>query len=335
MTVRPLGVRDLWSRFTGDLGRLRREALGMNRRNLAFLVPYNRPALFALVDHKPATKHALSAAGIPVPATYAELSLHWDLRRLEAVLAGLTEFVVKPARGSGGGGVQVIAGRRGAAFVKASGATLSLPDLAHHCSDILAGAFAVGQRADEVLIEYRVKADAVLGAISYRGVADVRVMVFRGVPVQAMLRLPTRSSDGRANLHMGGMGVGVDLASGRTVYGFRGRRPALTHPDLDCPIVGVTVPAWETILATAARCYQTVPLGYLGVDIVVDGDLGPLVLELNARPGLTIQLANRRGLRRVMEEVEAQDVDRLSIAERVRLGRTLARAPRWRQAPEW
>ena len=322
--MRPLGLRGRWSRLAGDLRRLRREALGMNRRNLAFLVPYNLPALFALVDHKPATKRALSAAGIAVPATYAELALHWDLRRLEAVLAGRTEFVVKPARGSGGGGVQVIAGRRGAEWVKASGATLSLPDLAHHCSDILAGAFAVGQRSDEVLIEYRVKADAVLGAISYRGVADVRVMVFRGVPVQAMLRLPTRASDGRANLHMGGMGVGVDLASGRTVYGFRGRHAALTHPDLGRPVVGVTVPSWEMILAIAARCYQAVPLGYLGVDVVVDGDLGPLVLELNARPGLTIQLANRRGLRPVMDAVAAQDVERMSVAERVCLGRALA-----------
>jgi alpha-L-glutamate ligase-like protein len=327
MRARPQSLLGRLSRFAGDLRRLRREAIGMNRRNLAFLVPYNPRALFALVDHKPATKRALESAGIPVPATYAELALQWDLRRLEAVLAGRTEFVVKPARGSGGGGVQVIAGRRGAELVKASGATLSLSELAHHCSDILAGAFSVGQRSDEVLIEYRVKADAVLGAISYRGVADVRVMVFRGVPVQAMLRLPTRASDGRANLHMGGIGVGVDLESGRTIYGVRGRRAALRHPDLDRSIVGVTVPAWETILAIAARCYQAIPLGYLGVDVVVDGDLGPLVLELNARPGLNIQLANHRGLRPVMEEVAARDVERLSIAERVRLGCVLAQDP--------
>jgi alpha-L-glutamate ligase-like protein len=326
VTIRQASLRERWSCLRGDLVRLRREALGMNRRNLAYLVPYNPAALFALVDHKPATKRALAAAGIPVPATYAELALHWDLRRLEAVLADLTEFVIKPARGSGGGGVQVIAGRRGSELVKASGATLSLADLAHHCADILAGAFAVGQRADVVLIEHRVKPDAVLGAISYRGVADARVMVFRGVPVQAMLRLPTRASDGRANLHMGGIGVGVDLTSGRTVYGVRGGRSVLTHPDLGRLVVGVSVPAWETILTTAARCYQAVPLGYLGVDIVVDAERGPLVLELNARPGLTIQLANRRGLRPVMEAVAARDVERLSIAERVELGRALASA---------
>ena len=37
-------------------------------------------------------------------------------------------------------------------------------------------------------------------------------------------------------------------------------------------------------------------LGYIGVDFVVDPILGPLILELNARPGLNIQLANREGL---------------------------------------
>jgi len=37
-------------------------------------------------------------------------------------------------------------------------------------------------------------------------------------------------------------------------------------------------------------------LGYLGVDLVIDRDHGPLLLELNARPGLAIQLANHSGL---------------------------------------
>ena len=86
------------------LRRLRRDALGMNRRNLEFLVPYNPPGLFAVVDYKPGTKRRLSAAGIPVPATYAVLSRQWDLRRLAALVAGWTSFVVKPARGAGGGG---------------------------------------------------------------------------------------------------------------------------------------------------------------------------------------------------------------------------------------
>jgi alpha-L-glutamate ligase-like protein len=312
------------SAFWARMRRLRREALGMNRRNLAFLVPYNPRPLFALVDHKPTAKRRLAEAGIPVPVSYAELAVQWDLRRLGELLAERRDFVIKPARGSGGGGVMVVVDRDGEAFVKASGTTVTLAALADHCSEILAGAFSLRRNADQVLLEYRVRPDPVLGAISYRGVPDVRVLVFRGVPVQAMIRLPTRASDGRANLHMGGMGVGVDLVRGVTTHGVLGGRASATHPDLGHPIVGVTVPYWEEILTIAARCFDAVPLGFLGVDVVLDAELGPLVLEMNARPGLTIQLANGHGVRPSMEEVARRDVARMSIAERIALGRMLA-----------
>ncbi len=306
------------------LRRLRRSTLGMNRRNLEFLVPYNPAPLFAVVDYKPGTKRRLAAAGIPVPATYAELARQWDLRSLAATLEGRTSFVVKPARGAGGGGVVVVAARSGAGFVKASGAYVSAADLAAHCSDILAGAYASSMHSDEVLIEYRVQADPVLGAISFRGVPDVRVLVFRGVPVQAMIRLPTAASDGRANLHMGGMAVGVDLVSGVTTHGVLAGRPTARHPDLDCVVGGRVIPSWDAMLAIAARCYDAIPLGYLGVDLVLDAELGPLVLELNARPGLTIQLANRRGLRASMEALVAADLSGASIEDRLALARRLA-----------
>lgn len=310
--------------FVARLRRLRHEALGMNRRNAAFLVPYNPRPLFGLVDHKPATKRALAAAGIPVPVTYAELAVQWDLRNLAAIVADRSEFVVKPARGSGGGGVVVVAGRRHGHLVKASGAVLSLADLRDHCSDILGGAYSLTQHHDEVLVEARVAVDSVLGSMSYRGVPDVRVLVFRGVPIQAMIRLPTRASDGRANLHMGGMAVGVDLVTGRTTHGTLRRKPAARHPDLGCLVADVPVPSWEDVLAIAARCHDAVPLGYLGVDVVLDAERGPLVLELNARPGLTIQLANRRGLRPTMEALAARAIVGLSIEDRIALGRTLA-----------
>lgn len=296
----------------------------MNRRNLEFLVPYNPPALFAVVDYKPGTKRRLAAEGIPVPATYVELARQWDLRRLDALLDGRTSFVVKPARGAGGGGVVVIAERRGDDFVKVSGVAVSAADLAAHCSDILAGAYARSTHSDEVLIEYRVQADPVLGAISYRGVPDVRVLVFRGVPVQAMVRLPTRASDGRANLHMGGMAVGIDLARGVTTHGVLHGRPRDRHPDLDVTVGGLAIPGWDDLLAIAARCHDAIPLGYLGVDLVVDAELGPLVLELNARPGLTIQLPNRRGLRASMEALVDTDLTAATVADRLALARRLA-----------
>jgi alpha-L-glutamate ligase-like protein len=211
-------------------------------------------------------------------------------------------------------------------FVKASGVALARRDLEAHASDIVAGAYSVGGRDDVVVVEERVRVDAVLGEVAYRGVPDVRVLVFRGVPVLAMLRLPTRRSDGRANLHLGGVGVGVDLASGRTTHAVVGRHPVTEHPDLGRPLGGRVVPAWDDMLALAVRAADAVDLGFVGVDVVLDARRGPLVLELNARPGLTIQLANRRGLRPVLDAVAAANVPR-DVSTRVALGRRLS-APR-------
>jgi glutathione synthase/RimK-type ligase-like ATP-grasp enzyme len=44
-------------------------------------------------------------------------------------------------------------------------------------------------------------------------------------------------------------------------------------------------------------------LGYLGVDLMIDEDKGPLMLEVNARPGLAIQLANGIGLLHRLEPI--------------------------------
>ena len=46
-------------------------------------------------------------------------------------------------------------------------------------------------------------------------------------------------------------------------------------------------------------------LGYVGVDMVIDRDRGPLILEMNARPGLNIQIANRSGLKPRLSRIDA------------------------------
>ncbi len=77
------------------------------------------------------------------------------------------------------------------------------------------------------------------------------------------------------------------------------------HPDTGGLIAGLEIPHWDQILALTARCHDLVGLGYIGVDIVLDRTLGPLMLEINARPGLSIQLANRQGLLPRLRSLEA------------------------------
>jgi len=305
---------------------VRREALGLNRRNQELLLRLNSPRLVSLVDHKVQTKQVLAQHGLPVPDTFGRYTRQRELPALAREAGQHTAFVLKPARGSGGEGVVVIAGRHGDELVKASSQRLTMGDLIAHAADIIAGAFSLSQARDEAMLEYRLAPEPALGAYSPGGVPDVRVLIAYGVPVMAMLRLPTRASDGRANLHVGGVGVGLDLASGQAVHAIWRDRPAERHPDTQQALSAIRVPCWSDILLLAARSFDAVPLGYMGIDIVVDVRHGPMILELNARPGLAIQLANHRGLRRPLEELAQRKLDGLTPQARVAVGIELARS---------
>ena len=163
--------------------------------------------------------------------------------------------------------------------------------------------------SQDLLIEYCVQFDPVFDQVSYKGVPDVRIIVFLGYPVMAMIRLPTRLSDGKANLHQGAIGVGIDIPTGTTRRGVWGNEIIQEHPDTEHSIVGLTVPNWDELLAMASRCYELSGLGYVGVDFVLDRSKGPLILELNARPGLAIQIANGNGLRHRLQRVEQLKAD--------------------------
>lgn len=303
---------------------LSQEVLGINRRNQDLIARYNPRGLFQIVDHKLKAKEALGVLKVPVVETLQVYRFQRDLAQLALQTRQWHEFVIKPAQGAGGEGVIVVTGRRGETFLTFDGRSLRIRDLESHLSDILGGVFSLNHRYDEAMVERRVHAHPVLAGLSFHGLPDIRVIVFRGVPLMAMLRLATHASRGRANLHLGGVGVGIDLISGMTTSAVVGKRSVSLHPDTDAPLCGVCIPRWHDLLTVAARSAEAIPLGYLGIDLVVDAEDGPRVLELNARPGLSIQLANRRGLRRLIEAVENRAPYGLSAPERVRLGQAIA-----------
>ena len=302
---------------------LARQVLGINRRNYDLMTRYNPRSAFQIVDHKLKAKIALSAVQLPVVETLAVYRLQRDISRFVEQSQRWPEFVIKPAQGAGGGGVVVVSGKTGRSFRLANDRIVQARELEGHLSDILGGVFSLNQRYDEALIERRIHAHPMLTHLSFRGLPDIRVLVFRGVPIMAMLRVATRASHGRANLHVGGIGVGIDITTGVTTYAVEGRRWITHHPDTDIMLSGITLPDWKELLTIAARCADAVALGYLGVDLTLDPKRGPCVLELNARPGLSIQLANRRGLRPLIAAVEQRILERLTALERVRLGQEI------------
>lgn len=300
--------------------------LGMNQRNADYILPFNSRSHYPLVDDKRKTKHLALAAGIAVPELYSVVEIVHQIKKLDKLLGPYEDFVIKPAHGSGGEGILVITGRYQGRYRKASGVILTEEEIGHHIANILSGMYSLGGLPDTALIEYRVKFDPLFEPVSYLGVPDIRTLVFRGVPALAMIRLPTRLSDGRANLHQGAIGAGIDLVTGRTSSGVWQEKMIEHHPDTGGGIRSLKIPHWDNILELTARCFDLVGLGYIGVDIVLDHDLGPLVLELNARPGLSIQLANKIGLLPRLQRIQNLSEIPLSAPERVVLAKELVLA---------
>jgi alpha-L-glutamate ligase-like protein len=284
----------------------------------------NPRRLYPRVDDKSLTKRLALEAGMPVPDLYGLIDNQGDVRRFAGIVADHDSFVIKPAEGSGGNGILVITGRskrKRDSFRRASGMLITEAEIAHHISNIISGQYSLSGNPDKAMIEYCVHFDPIFAEVSYQGVPDIRVIVYRGYPAMAMVRLPTRASDGKANLHQGAVGAGVDIALGVTLTGVLQNEVVEEHPDTGSLIAGLQIPQWDFILESAARGYEVTGLGYLGVDMVIDADRGPLMLEMNARPGLNIQIANGIGMNTRIKRIEEIHDPAASPAERAAIAR--------------
>lgn len=277
--------------------KLRRDGvLGMNRRNVAYIARYNERRLYPSVDNKLRTKLLARDAGLNTPELLHVVSTQRECETIATTLAPHDEFVIKPAQGSGGKGILVIVGRDGDKYVKSSGEVVSERLIKRHVSNIISGLHSLGGRTDVAIVETVVHSHPVFESLTYGGVPDIRLIVFKGYPVMGMLRLATRASDGKANLHQGAVGVGLDIGTGTAVAAVQYDQPITHHPDTKQSFDHFVVPNWQPLLHLAASCFEVTPLGYLGCDLVLDATRGALLLELNARPGLAIQVANQQGL---------------------------------------
>lgn len=280
--------------------------MGMNERNIKFISRYNDRKKFPLVDNKLLTKKLALASGINTPHLIGIIERQSQVSTIHQLIAEHQGFVIKPAQGSGGKGILVIESHKDGLFTKPSGSVIDSESVERHISNGLAGLFSLGGRSDVIFIEGLVKADPMFDKLSFEGVPDIRIIVFNGYPVMAMIRLSTHESDGKANLHQGAVGVGLNLRNGTAIHGVQFNRPIKNHPDTRELLNDITIPHWDEMLQLACRCYEMTGLGYLGVDMILDRDEGPLLLELNARPGLAIQIANGKGLKSRLKRVEAE-----------------------------
>ncbi len=290
--------------------------IGLNERNVKYVSEFNPRRLHRLVNNKIETKALALRAHIPVPALLGTIESGRDIGNLAKIVEGATGFVIKPAQGAQGNGILVIDGPVAGGWRLANGRRITKDRIRFHVNNIMSGMYSLGGQPDIAMVEYRVNFDPLFDDVSFKGVPDIRIIVLKGFAVAAMVRLPTADSDGKANLHKGGVGVGVDLPTGITTTAMQYDRPIDLHPDTGQSLSGIQIPNWDDVLLMAARAYDVTGLGYLGVDVVLDRDKGPLLLELNARPGISIQIANGAGLRTNLEAIAKRQDDKVLTAEK-------------------
>lgn len=300
-----------------------------------------------IADSKLLCKRILKKNNLGVSALIAKIKSPEELEQFDWDTLP-DSFALKPNRGFGGEGIVVVYARKkrsndparnasparsrysvsggqsdaGGAWVKADGSVITIEDLKSHIRNILDGSFSLANTPDIAFFEERLKLLKLFKPYSFKGIPDIRVIVFNHVPVMAMLRLPTRASDGKANLQQGAIGVGIDLATGTTTTAIIGKGQLIEYvPGTRLVLSGIKIPYWKEILRMSVEAQVLSGLGFLGADIAIDRDRGPVILELNARPGLSIQLANLAGLKGRLKRVAGLKIK--SPERGIRVGKNL------------
>jgi alpha-L-glutamate ligase-like protein len=268
----------------------------MNWRERELIAELNPRCQRILADDKILAKERMVAHGVPVPRTLAVIENMRDVARVRQIAGSHEHLVIKPARGRAGSGIVVLGPKAGNGWRGPSRSVWGEKDIRQLLGNILAGEYAM-RLSDRALIEERLFAGPILGEVPTIGLPDIRVITLHGTPLMSMVRLPTSSSAGKANLHLGALGIGVEIRTGRTIGATWRGRAVTHHPETRQPLEDIRVTAWDRVLDIARDTARAFPLGYLGVDISITHDGRPVVLEVNVSPGLEIQNANRRGLR--------------------------------------
>lgn len=278
--------------------------LGMNERNLGLIYPNNERKDYKYADDKYLAKSILHKHNIACPKTYAVIDSIGKIEEAWKSASVWNELVIKPSKGAGGKGIFILKKKESKWYAK--GKHISDEEIYTHIANIIFGIYSFGD-SDVALIEEYVRPHKIFHQIFPEGVPDIRVILLNGVPLMGMLRMPTKQSDGKANLHQGGLGIGVDIETGTLREAYDGEKHISFHPDTKARITGIVLPHWEEIISMSVEAAMKFPLNYLGVDLVIDDLKGPMIMELNVRPGLGIQLANKEGLKDAIQRSQIKN----------------------------
>ncbi len=278
---------------------LSQRIMGINQRNVELVYPFNKRKDYKLADDKVLTKNILHQNNIACADTYAVIEKIGEIYPKWESIQHYNQIAIKPANGSGGGGIKILKKNTEGKWMS-SGKVIHQEMIFQHMASIIMGIYSLGGK-DRVLIERCIDPHPFFHEIYPAGVPDFRVILLNNIPLLSMLRVPTDKSDGKANLHQGGLGIGINMETGKLNQGYDGRNYYDFHPDSKSSIKDKDIPYWNELLTLSINTSKAFPLNYLGVDIVLDKKEGPLIMEVNVRPGLGIQLVNKTGLKEIIQ----------------------------------
>ncbi|QTE23264.1 sugar-transfer associated ATP-grasp domain-containing protein [Polaribacter cellanae] len=273
--------------------------IGINKRNLELIYPNNKKRDYSLADDKVKTKEILHKNNIACAETYAVIKKISEIKQKWESCKRYKALVIKPSNGFGGEGIKVLKKSIDGKWIS-GGNPISEIKIFQHITSIVSGVFSMTSN-DSCLIEECIIPHPFFAEIYGDGVPDFRIITYKGTPVMSMLRMPTSKSNGKANLHQDGVGIGINMLTGKLTQVFDGKRYSDHHPDKPAKVSGKPIPYWDKILQLSIDTAMVFPLHYLGIDIVIDKIKGPQIMEINVRPGLAIQSVNKCGMTKAIK----------------------------------
>ena len=161
--------------------------LGINRRNGDYVLPNNPREHYPRVDDKALTKELCRRRQIPVPETYALIERHGDVAKFLDLIGHRAGICRQAGRRQRGPRHRRHRPARRQRLLQLQRRASPLADMTYHLMTILSGLYSLAGQPDRIIIEQRIIRHPVFESIAVGGTPDVRIILYRCVPVMAMV----------------------------------------------------------------------------------------------------------------------------------------------------